>query len=69
MLQCDSDEKALTVIPPDGVAAIAVQARTTENFADESLHFRGEAASGSHVMTQEVMVPVAGLLLSPPPST
>ena len=34
--KCYSDEKAFTDIPPDGVAAIAVQAQTTENLADES---------------------------------
>ena len=42
------------------VATIAVQAQTTENLAEESLYFSGEAASGSQMMTQEVMVPVAG---------
>ena len=34
--RCDSDEKAFTYIPPDGVAAIAVQAQTNENLVDES---------------------------------
>ena len=43
------------------VATVAVQTQTTENLADESLYFSGEAASGSQMMTQEVMVPVAGL--------
>ena len=37
------------------------QAQRTESLADESLCFSGEAASGSQMMTQEVMVPVAGL--------
>ena len=56
-----SDEKAFIDILPECVATIAVQTQTTENLADESLYFSGEAASGSHMMTQEVMVPVAGL--------
>ena len=59
--KCYSDVEAIIGIPPDSVATIAVQTRTTENLADESLHFSGEAASGSQMMTQEVMVPVAGL--------
>ena len=54
-----SDEKAFTDLPPDSVATIAVQTQTTENLADESLYFSGEAASGSQTTTQEVMVPVA----------
>ena len=57
---CYSDVEPSTDIPPDSVATIAVQAQTTENLADDSLYFSGEAASVSHVMTQEVMVPVAG---------
>ena len=32
--KCYSDEKAFTAIPPDGVAAIAAQAQTTENLAE-----------------------------------
>ena len=32
--ECYSDEKAFTDLPPDGVAAIAVQAQTTENLAE-----------------------------------
>ena len=32
--KCHSDEKAFTDIPPDGVAAIAVQAHTTENLTE-----------------------------------
>ena len=55
-----SDENAFTDIPPDSIGTSAVQAQTTENLADESLFFSGEAASGSQMMTQEVMVPVAG---------
>ena len=47
--------------PPDSIGTSAVPAQTTENLADESLYFSGEAASGSQMMTQEVMVPVAGL--------
>ena len=42
----------------DGVATSAVQAQTTEDFADECLTLSGEAASGSQMMTQEVMVPI-----------
>ena len=57
---CYSDVEPFTDIPLDSVATIAVQAQTTENLADESLYFSGEAASGSQMMTQEVMLPVAG---------
>ena len=57
-----SDVKATVDIRPDSVVMIVVQAQRTESFADESLYFSGEAASGSQMMTQEVMVPVAGLL-------
>ena len=32
--KCHSDEKAFTSTPPDGVAAIAAQAQTTENLAE-----------------------------------
>ena len=58
-----NDEIAFTDIPHDSGGSIAVQTQTTENLADESLYFSGEAASGPgpQVMTQEVMVPVAGL--------
>ena len=54
-------KRSLTFLLID--ATIAVQKQTTENLADESLYFSGEAASGPgpQVMTQEVMVPVAGL--------
>ena len=58
--KCYSDVEPFTDIPSDCITTIAVQAQTTENLADESLYFSGEAASGSHVMTQEVKVPVAG---------
>ena len=57
-----SDVKAAIDIPPDGVATIVVQAQRTESLADESRYLSGEAASGSQMMTQEVMVPVAELL-------
>ena len=57
-----SDVKATIDIRPDSVVMIVVQAQRTESLADESRYFSGEAASGSQPMTQEVMVPVAGLL-------
>ena len=63
-IKCHSDVETVTDIPPDSAAAIAVQAQTTENFADESLHFNSLPVERPYqvpqVMTQEVMVPVAG---------
>ena len=45
-------------IRPDSVVMIVVQAQRTKSLAEESLHFSGEAASGSQMTTQEI--PVAG---------
>ena len=45
--KCYSDVEPITDIPPDSAATIAVQTKTTENLADESFYFSGEAASGS----------------------
>ena len=60
-----SDVEPFADIPPDGVATIAVQAQTTENLAEESLYFNSLSVERPQqvpqVMTQEVMVPVAGL--------
>ena len=56
-----SDVKAAIDTRPDSVVMIVVQAQRTASLADETLYFSGEAASGSQMMTQEVMVAVAGL--------
>ena len=63
--KCCSDVETVIDIHPDGVVTIAVQAQTTENLADKSLYFNSlsveKPCQGPQVMTQEVMVPVAGL--------
>ena len=59
--KCYSDAEPFTDILPDGVATIAVQAQTTENFADESLYFHSLSVERPYqvhqVTTQKVMVP------------
>ena len=54
--------QSATVMRKRSLTFLLIVLRRLLNIANESLYFSGEAASGSHVMTQEVMVPVAGLL-------
>ena len=65
--KCHSDVETVTDIPPNSVAAIAVQAQTAQNLSDKTLYFDSLSVERPYqvpqVVTQEVMVPVDGLPL------